>query len=89
MTTSVMCVDQPFLKLVGITDMFVYLTGYLDKSSIRSLCNSCTTSAFQVLFFAMEFESFTFERIREKCAVPRIAATTNVYATPSTVTEPG
>ena len=35
-----MCVDQSFLKLVGITDMFVYLMGYLDKSSIRSLCNS-------------------------------------------------
>ena len=56
MTAPIVGGYPSFLKLVGITDMFVYLMGYLDKSSIRSLCNSCTTSAFQVLFFAMEFE---------------------------------
>ena len=40
MATADVCVDNSFLKLLGITDMFVYLMGYLDKSSIRSLCNS-------------------------------------------------
>ena len=39
MATPDVCVDNSFLKLLGIADMFVYLMGYLDYSSIRSLCN--------------------------------------------------